>query len=120
MSELPLSRRIDSVDDPFQRGICEAIYRSAEQRRRRWLALGLLWGKHVLRGLFFSWPLYLLGLAALGSDHPGAAWLLLLLVPAVWVSVTILRRGVREDQARLIEQRIFAAGYLKAVLRPDD
>ena len=81
-----VGRRIDGIHNEFERGVCEALYRSPDQRRRRIaiaFALGL---KHGLRGLLFSWPLYLLGFAALALPHASGRWLALFLLPGLWVS----------------------------------
>jgi len=115
-----ISRRISDIDDAFQRGVCEAIYRSPDQRRKRIFVNIVLYLKHILRGLLFSWPLYLLGLAALLADELAAQWLVLLLIPAVWVSGVILWRGIREDHAKLVQDMIFGEGYLKQLVWPND
>lgn len=99
-----------SFMDELTRAVFEAAYHSRLQRNRRLLLGALLVLKHTLRGLLFSWPLYLLSLA--GLVLPGRfGWaFLLLLVPAVWVSGYILRKGLREDyqtqvRGRLLEYR---------------
>ena len=96
--------------DEFTQAVFEAAYHSPKQRRLRLLFGMALTIKHTLRGLLFSWPLYLLSLA--GWALPGQyAWVfLLLLIPAVWVSSAILWKGLREDYAsqvcgRLVEIR---------------
>ena len=48
----------------LEQGIFMAAYGSPVQRRRRVLAVALLGIKHTLRGLLFSWPAYVLALAA--------------------------------------------------------
>jgi len=96
--------------DELTRAVFEAAYHSRRQRNRRLLFGMLLALKHTLRGLLFSWPLYLLSFA--GLVLPGQfAWAFLpLLIPAVWVSGYILRKGLREDyethvRGRLLERR---------------
>ena len=44
---------------PLRQAVFRSVYASREQRRRRLFAALLLTGKHTLRGLLFSWPLYL-------------------------------------------------------------
>ena len=83
--------------DEFTRAVFEAAYQSRQQRIRRLLFAALLVLKHTLRGLLFSWPLYLLSLAGLALPGQSAWAFLLLLIPAVWVSSAILVRGLRED-----------------------
>lgn len=112
---MPISTRLDSIEGELQRGVAEALYRSGEQRIRRSTATTLLGLKHTLRGVLFSWPLYLLGLAsfALPPGEPsGEHWidsrwlLLILLLPAVAVSFSILRRGIREDYCKGIHNTL--------------
>ncbi len=113
-----VGRRIDGIHNEFERGVCEALYRSPEQRRRRIaiaFALGL---KHGLRGLLFSWPLYLLGFAALALPHAGGRWLALFLLPGLWVSGLILVRGVREDYRRFLHRVVLKPRVLKHLLFP--
>lgn len=92
--------------DEFTRAVFEAAYQSRPQRNLRRLLGTLLVLKHMLRGLIFSWPLYLLSLAGLAL--PGAhVWLfLLILIPAVCVSGNILSRGLREDYVAYVKNRL--------------
>jgi hypothetical protein len=92
--------------DEFTRAVFDAAYQSRSQRNLRRLLGAILVLKHMLRGLLFSWPLYLLSLAGLAL--PGAyAWLfLLMLIPAVGVSGYILRKGLREDYAAYVKNRL--------------
>ena len=80
------------------------------------LAAAALVIKHALRGVLFSWPLYMLTLAAFAV--PGSSKLLfaLLLVPGVYVSWVILSRGVREDYENLVAGYILRPGYLGRML----
>jgi len=113
-----VGRRVDTVEGEFERAVCEAMYRSAEQRRRRWsagLALGL---KHGLRGVLFSWPLYLLGAAALVVPGNLSLMLLLFFLPGLWVAGYILRTGVREDYARYVHRVLLRPGALRHILFP--
>ena len=72
MAELPLEpelaavgRRIDRVEGALERAVSESLYRSPAQCRQRFAIILMLVLKHALRGLLFSWPLYLLGVADL-------------------------------------------------------
>lgn len=92
--------------DELTRAVFEAVYRSAKQRSLRIIFACLLILKHTLRGLAFSWPLYLLSLAglALPGDY---AWLFyLLLIPALMVSATILIFGLSEEYLETVHGRI--------------
>jgi len=98
--------------------VAVAIYGNQQQRIRRTSAISLLLSKHILRGLFFSWPLYLLGLAAFYASDPVAIWLTFLLIPAVWVSASILKSGISEDYQRLIKDMILGDDFLKEIIFP--
>jgi hypothetical protein len=102
--------------DELTRAVFDAAYGSASQRRLRLLFGAALALKHALRGLLFSWPLYLLSLAGLAL--PGAyAWVfLLLLIPAVWVSGHILWKGLREDYDAHVRGRLLELGELRRIL----
>lgn len=115
-----VGRRLDSVDSDLERAICEAVYRSRAQVWRR-RGIGMLLGiKHGLRGVLFSWPLYVLGLAAFTLPQQGAQWLALFLLPGVWVSFVILRRGVRDDYRRFVHRILLKPGAVRHILFPAD
>jgi hypothetical protein len=102
--------------DELTRAVFDAVYRSTTQRGLRLLFGGLLAVKHTLRGFIFSWPLYLLSLAglALPGDY---AWLFLLLViPALMVSGTILLLGLSEEYREHVQGRILKACDWKRIL----
>lgn len=110
------SRNISEIKNDFERGVFLSLYNSPKQRYHRKVAAVVLVIKHVLRGLLFSWPLYLLAFAA--WSVPGAsAWLvLILLLPAMYVSWTILNRGIREDYKNIINGYLLRTGYLGRML----
>jgi hypothetical protein len=111
-------QRLRACPTEFETGIFMAAYDSVVQRRRRALALGLLGVKHSLRGLLFSWPAYVLALAAFASGQVHALAYLLLLIPALAVSGVILLRGVRDDYRSQVRGVLLAAGYIRALLLP--
>lgn len=114
-----VGRPIDQIDNELERAVCEAIYRSRSQRWQRRM-IGLFLGlKHGLRGLLFSWPLYLMGVAALVLPAEGSPWLGLFLLPGLWVSGQILYRGVREDYRRFVHRILLKPGALRHILLPD-
>ncbi len=106
------SKRLSEIKNDFERGIFLVLYNSPKQRYHRGIAASLLVLKHILRGLLFSWPLYLLALAA--WSIPGASILLVLflLLPAMYVSWKILSRGIKEDYDNLIDGYLLRSGYL--------
>jgi len=92
--------------DELKKAVFDAVYRSARQRLLRVFFACLLILKHSLRGLVFSWPLYLLSLAGLALPG-GFAWLFyLLLVPALMVSSAILLFGLSEEYLEAVHGRI--------------
>jgi hypothetical protein len=99
--------------DEFTQAVFDAAYGSRPQRNLRLLVGALLVLKHTLRGLVFSWPLYLL--SAAGLALPGRfAWVfLLLLIPAVAVSGYILAKGLREDYGAVVRGRLLKLGDVR-------
>jgi len=106
------SKRLSDIKNDFERGVFSVLYNSPKQRYSRAVAIILLTMKHVLRGLLFSWPLYLLALAAYALPDSSVWLVLLLLLPAMYVSWTILSRGIKEDYENLIEGYLLRSGYL--------
>lgn len=111
-------KRLPAKPTELELGIFMAAYDSPLQRRRRVLALLLLSMKHSLRGLFFSWPAYVLGLAAFYSTQIYAWISVLLLVPAVWLSGAILVRGVRDDYRDHVKGVLLNMGFARGLLFP--
>jgi len=112
------SKRLTDIRNDFERGVFLALYNSRGQRVHRGVARTLLGLKHGLRGVLFSWPLYLLPLAAWLLQARYLPLILLLLLPGVYLSGVILTRGVHEDYARLVDGYILRAGYPGRLLFP--
>ncbi len=113
-----IGKRLDDIDNPFERGVCETLYRSPEQRRQRWLITAALVLKHSLRGLLFSWPLYLIGLAsfAMPGDH---GWVLaIFFLPALGVSGYILVKGIQEEYRRYVKRVVLKPRAFRAIFLP--
>ena len=110
------TRRLADIRNDFERGLFMALYNSRRQRLHRVIARLLLGLKHGLRGILFSWPLYLLPLAAWLLQARYLPLIVLLLLPGVVLSLTILRRGVHEDYARLVDGTILRRGYAAQLL----
>ena len=110
------SRRLPDIKNEFERGVFLAVYNSSKQRYHRKVAGVALAMKHALRGLLFSWPLYLLALAAYAVPGSFMLVFILLLMPAVYVSWVILSRGVKEDYEKLVDGYILKSGYLGRML----
>ena len=114
----PTSKRLTDIRNDFERGVFLSVYNSRVQRMRRVIALLILGLKHGLRGTLFSWPLYLLPLAAWSFKLTYLPLILLLLLPGVYISGGILVRGVREDYADHVEGFILRPGYPGRLLFP--
>lgn len=72
------SKRLSEIKNDFERGVFLAVYNSRKQRHHRLAAGTALALKHALRGVLFSWPLYLLALAAFAV--PGSFMLVFYIV----------------------------------------
>ena len=110
------SRRVSDIKNDFERGVFQVVYDSRKQRWNRSFALLVLIIKHVLRGLMFSWPLYLLALAAYSIPGTSILLVLFLLLPAMYVSWVILSRGIREDYEKLVHGYLLRSGYLGRII----
>jgi len=109
-------KRLSEIKNDFERGVFAVVYNSPKQRYHRMVAAIMLTTKHALRGLLFSWPLYLLALAAY-SIPAASVWLvLILLLPAMYISWVILSRGIKEDYENLVDGYLLHPGYLGRML----
>lgn len=106
------SKRLSEIKNDFERGVFLAVYNSRKQRYHRLAAGVALALKHAMRGVLFSWPLYLLALAVFAVPGSFTLVFILLLMPAVYVSWVILSRGVKEDYEKLVDGYILRSGYL--------
>lgn len=113
-----LGQRLPACPTEFETGIFEAAYAAPVQRTRRRLAFAGLAVKHTLRGLAFSWPAYVLALAAFASERLPSFAFLVLLAPALVVSGVILARGVRDDYRNRVRGVLLPERFLKALLWP--
>jgi len=108
-----------SSKHPLKQAVFRSVYNSAEQRRRRVYAAMLLTGKHTLRGLLFSWPLYLMVYAGFRTDIPVNLFLWALGIPGIAISIFILARGVREEYRARVNHKILKCADLMRVFRGD-
>jgi hypothetical protein len=97
--------------------VFRSVYGSREQRRRRRLAALLLTAKHTLRGLLFSWPLYLMVYAGFHTKAPTNILLWALGVPGIGMSLSILARGIREEYRQRVPDRLLTRADLMRILR---
>lgn len=111
------ARRLDELDNELARAVFRALYASRAQRLQRLAAALLLAGKHILRGMLFSWPLYLMAIAGFFTPATIGAFLWMLAVPGIGISLYILGKGVRDDYREQVAKRVFAPGDLRCILR---
>jgi len=97
--------------------VFRSVYTSREQCQRRQLAAVLLTVKHTLRGLLFSWPLYLMVYAGFHADTPVNLFLWALGIPGIAISVSILARGIREEYKNRVTGALLARADLLRLLR---
>ena len=114
----PTSKRLSDIRNEFERGVFLSVYNSRAQRMGRYIARIILVIKHGLRGALFSWPLYLLPLAAWSLKANYLPLILLLLLPGIYISWAILVRGVKEDYANYVEGYILRPGFPGRLLFP--
>jgi hypothetical protein len=110
------SKRLGEIKNEFERGVFLVLYDSPKQKLHRMVAVIALLVKHALRGILFSWPLYMLTLAAYAVPGSSKLLFMLLLVPGLYVSWVILSRGVKEDYENLVDGYILKPGYLGRML----
>lgn len=102
--------------DELTQAVFDSAYYSRRQRNLRLLLGALLILKHTLRGLLFSWPLYLLSLAGLALPGKFAWAFVLMLIPALAVSGYILSKGLREDYRAVVAGRLLKLGDVRRAL----
>lgn len=102
--------------DELTQAVFDAAYHSRPQRSLRLLFGTLLILKHTLRGLLFSWPLYLLSAAGLALPGNFGWAFALLLIPGVAVSGYILTKGLREDYRAFVRGRLLKRGDVRRAL----
>ena len=110
------AHRLEDSHSEFEQAVFRAAYDSALQRRRRSAAFFLLMLKHSARGLLFSWPVYVLVLAVAFGDSFYALAYLLLLIPALALSIHILVRGVRDDYRVKVHGLLLKKGFVRLLL----
>ncbi len=110
------SKHLSEIKNDFEKGVFLAVYNSPRQKYHRSVAAILLIVKHVMRGFLFSWPLYLLALAAYSLSGSSVWLVLLLLLPAMYISWVILSRGIKEDYDNLIAGYLLRSGYLGRII----
>jgi len=109
--------RPGGVSHPLAEAVFASVYGSREQRSLRGLALTILILQHTVRGLLFSWPLYLMTTAGFLIDSPVRWWLWTLGVPGIGISLYVLARGARADYRAHVKDRLMVHGALMRILR---
>lgn len=110
------SKTLEEIDSELERAVFIASYQSNKQKLRRKIAAVLLSLKHGLRGLFFSWPLYLLPFSVFAMPEQFKYLFILFLLPGLYVSFIILRKGISEDYSTFVADRLLNDGYFYMLL----
>ena len=110
------SKRLSEIKNEFERGVFIAVYQSRKQKVNRMSAVLMLIIKHVLRGVLFSWPLYMLAYAFYVLPDMPLLLSVLFIIPGIYVSWVILSRGIKEDYEHLINGYILRSGFLGRIL----
>ena len=107
-------RRLQEIDNEFERAVFLASYDGLHQRVLRLTATLMITVKHGVRGLLYVWPLVLL----LFVDLPGAwDWLrLILLALAVAAWFRFIYGSVCDDYDRFVSGLLLQANELHRVL----
>jgi len=113
------SKGIAPPKHELAQAVFNSVYASREQRYRRKLAAVLLSAKHTLRGLLFSWPLYLMVFAGFHVDAPVNLFLWALGIPGIGISLSILGRGIREEYRQRVNGQLLERADLVRLLRSD-
>lgn len=111
-----LSKQLSDIDNDLERAVFLASYHSSKQRFRRKIAALLLAIKHGVRGFLFSWPLYLLPLSVVVLPEQYKYLFVLFLLPGLFVSSIILKKGIVEDYAEFVSNRLLSDGYMQKLL----
>lgn len=113
-------KRLSEIDSELERAVFLSVYNSSKQRQRRFLAHLLLMLKHILRGLFYIWPVYLI-LAVLLFLPVSANRLIFLfvLMPGLLVWFFIYIKGARADYNLHVHEQILEKGFIKKLIRPE-
>ncbi len=97
--------------------VYRSVYHSRAQRGTRLAAMLLLASKHILRGLLFSWPLYLMALAGFYAPFPVSLILWVIAIPGIGLSLFILGRGVLAEIRERITGKILKQADLVKLLK---
>ena len=109
-----MPRRLDEINNEFERGVFLAVYRSPRQTWWRRIAMLVLMLKYLVRGLVIIWPAYVIALALLLV--PGAEnylYYFMMLLPGAVVWLLIYMKGARHDYATRVDGHILKQGFIK-------
>ena len=113
-----MKRSLPDIDNDLERAVFLSVYHSRQQRQRRFLAQLLLMLKHILRGLLYIWPVYLilvaLFLLPLSADR---LIFLFVLMPGLLVWFLIYLKGARVDYHQHVHEQILDKGFIRKLFR---
>lgn len=114
----PMKRDLSDIDNELERAVFLAIYDSRVQRQRRSLARVVLILKHILRGLFYIWPVYLVFIALLLLPVSGSRLVFLfVLMPGLLVWSTIYIKGAQDDYCQYVRGHLMEKGFIMTIFR---
>jgi len=105
-------KQTDRRRGELEQAVFRSVYRSRSQKAMRTLAGLVLITKHSVRGLLFSWPVYVLAIAGLFSEGLIRILLWSLAIPGIALSAVILFRGIREEYNFRVADRVLARADL--------
>ncbi|VAX06814.1 hypothetical protein MNBD_GAMMA25-1452 [hydrothermal vent metagenome] len=113
-------KRLTEINDELERAVFLSVYYSRQQQQWRLLARWLLMVKHILRGLFYIWPVYLILIALLFLPVSSNRLIFLsLLLPGLLVWLFIYLKGARADYNQLVHEQILEKGFIRKLIWPN-
>ncbi|VAX12207.1 hypothetical protein MNBD_GAMMA24-2397 [hydrothermal vent metagenome] len=113
-----MKRRLSEIDNELERAVFLAVYDSRVQQKRRLLARWLLIFKHILRGLFYLWPIYLVFIILLVLPVSGSRLVFLfVLMPGLLLWLLIYIKGARDDYYQYVRGQILEKGFIMKIFR---
>jgi hypothetical protein len=106
----------EDYEHELARAVFRAVYETRVQRSARVAAGALLFARHTLRGMLFSWPLYLMAVAGFFVPAPVNLGLWTLAIPGIAISIYILMPGVREEYRAHVVGRLLTRGDFRALV----
>lgn len=115
-----MKRCLSEIEDELERAVFLSVYHSREQRQMRFLARMVLVLKHILRGLIFIWPVYLIFVAILILPVSADRMIfLLVLLPGLLIWFFVYVKGAQADYHHYVHEQILEKGFIRKLIRPE-